>query len=48
MKGSHRWPGLLLAGAGSRLAVAGAVILLLWAGFFWATGMPGPVAELFQ
>ena len=36
---------LLLAGAGSRLAIAGAVILCLWLGFFWATGLPVPLVS---
>ena len=34
---------LLLAGAGTRLLLTTIVILLLWAGFFWATGRVGPV-----
>ncbi|MEM9782622.1 MAG: hypothetical protein AAF899_09120 [Pseudomonadota bacterium] len=33
---------LLLLGAGLRLGVAAAIIALLWAGFFWATGDVGP------
>lgn len=32
---------LLLVGAGPRLAVAVLIVLLLWAGFFWATATPG-------
>lgn len=32
---------LLLLGAGPRLAVAALVVVLLWAGFFWATSTPG-------
>ncbi|MEL6335383.1 MAG: hypothetical protein AAFQ88_01930 [Pseudomonadota bacterium] len=33
--------GLLLLGAGPRLAVALLILGLLWAGFFWATTSPG-------
>ncbi len=32
---------LLLVGAGPRLAIAIAIIVVLWLGFFWATGNPG-------
>ena len=32
---------LLLLGAGPRLAGAALVVVLLWAGFFWATSTPG-------
>ena len=32
---------LLLVGALPRLAIAGAVVLLLWLGFIWATAAPG-------
>lgn len=34
--------GLLLAGAGQRLVVVAVIALALWAGFFWATGLPLP------
>lgn len=34
--------GLLLLGAGPRLAVAGVIVLALWVGFFWATGASLP------
>ena len=33
--------GLLLVGAGPRLAGAAVIVALLWAGFFWATSSPG-------
>ena len=33
--------GLLLVGAGPRLAVALLIVAALWAGFFWATATPG-------
>lgn len=33
--------GLLLLGAGTRLAMAALVVALIWLGFFWATGTPG-------
>jgi hypothetical protein len=32
---------LLLTGAGPRLAGAAVIVLLLWAGFFWAITPPG-------
>lgn len=32
---------LLLVGVVPRLAVAGMIVALLWAGFFWATRTPG-------
>ena len=32
---------LLLLGAAPRLGIAAVVILLLWAGFFWATASMG-------
>jgi hypothetical protein len=36
-----RRPGLLLLGAGPRLAGAALVVAALWAGFLWATATPG-------
>ena len=33
--------GLLLAGAGHRLALAAVIVLVLWLGFLWATAQPG-------
>lgn len=33
---------LLLVGAGPRVAAAFLIIALLWAAFFWATGLPVP------
>ncbi|MEL6915351.1 MAG: hypothetical protein AAFP13_12705 [Pseudomonadota bacterium] len=45
MKLQDRWSGLLLAGAGARLVVAAGIVLLLWLGFFWATGTPGSLLE---
>ncbi|MEM1233397.1 MAG: hypothetical protein AAGH70_04655 [Pseudomonadota bacterium] len=41
MTPKHSFAGLLLTGAGPRLAVAFAIIILLWSGYFWATGTPG-------
>ncbi|MGK7907014.1 MAG: hypothetical protein AB4040_07255 [Synechococcus sp.] len=32
---------LLMLGAGHRLAAASLVVAALWAGFYWATSMPG-------
>lgn len=32
---------LLLIGVGPRLAIALAVVVALWLGFFWATATPG-------
>ncbi|MEM6275437.1 MAG: hypothetical protein AAF714_00690 [Pseudomonadota bacterium] len=43
MTPKQSFAGLLLVGAGPRLAVACVIILLLWGGFFWATGTPGPM-----
>lgn len=40
MRVSDRSVSLLLTGAGPRLAIAAVIILFLWAGFFWATGLP--------
>jgi len=37
-----RHEGLLLAGAAHRFAIALVLIALVWAGFFWATGLPLP------
>ncbi|WP_236626291.1 hypothetical protein [Actibacterium mucosum] len=34
--------GLLLTGAAQRVSVAALVVVLLWTGFFWATGLPLP------
>ena len=42
MKSSEKRQSLLLAGAGPRLAAVAVIILALWAGFFWATGLPLP------
>lgn len=38
MSKHDKMAGLLLLGAGPRLAVAAVIALALWAGFFWATG----------
>lgn len=32
---------LMTAGAGQRLVIAGVLGVLIWAGFFWATGSMG-------
>jgi len=40
MSKNDRSLNLLLTGAGPRLSVAAVIILFLWAGFFWATGLP--------
>ncbi|MEM1303069.1 MAG: hypothetical protein AAGH17_10820 [Pseudomonadota bacterium] len=34
--------GLLLVGAGTRLGIALVLVACIWAGFFWATGLPFP------
>ncbi|MEO0425905.1 MAG: hypothetical protein AAF160_00550 [Pseudomonadota bacterium] len=39
--GSRQALGLLVQGAGARLVVAVLVVMLLWAGFLWATATPG-------
>lgn len=36
--------GLLLVGAGPRLAVVAIIVLALWAGFFWVTGQGWPAS----
>ncbi|MEM9707555.1 MAG: hypothetical protein AAF871_02095 [Pseudomonadota bacterium] len=41
MKTRGRAIGLLLAGAGPRLAGAALIVAALWVGFFWATATPG-------
>lgn len=38
---SHRPRSLLMAGAGPRVAAAGAVLALLWLAVGWALGLPG-------
>lgn len=37
----HTARGMLLIGAGPRLAGAALIAMLLWALFFWATSTPG-------
>ncbi|MEM9307460.1 MAG: hypothetical protein AAGA74_09190 [Pseudomonadota bacterium] len=39
---------LLLVGAGPRLAAAGVLVVMLWAGFFWATGVSLPFTSASQ
>ncbi|MEM6608091.1 MAG: hypothetical protein AAF689_05875 [Pseudomonadota bacterium] len=41
MTPKNRTLGLLLVGAGPRLAMAALIMAVLWAGFFWATATPG-------
>ena len=43
MKNKTRGFGILLVGAGPRLMAAALIVLALWAGFFWATGLPLPL-----
>jgi len=43
MKDQDQSIGLLLAGAGQRLMVVALIIVVLWALFFWATGLPIPI-----
>lgn len=41
MKRLHTGIGLIMLGAGQRIAIAAVLIAALWALFFWATSSPG-------